>query len=246
MRRCYRRAPTRDIVTELARRRRKVGEGLPLAIEWKNFRATNAGQAWADILADCTGARRRCMYCSDSNAADIEHYRPKEGASGLAFTYTNHLFVCPSCNRSKGTRFPLAANGSPLLINPFEDDPWSVFFIDTDTGVLVPRYLPSGDRDMRGVASLELLAPLAGSAAEIGRARAARRLREAARKTKEAGRRSAQLLLEAVDDDDYDMSSWFLLWEGSTMEEFSDFPTTAPDIYRRFARRVIKKRQGIC
>lgn len=245
MRRCYRRKPTLNITVELNHRKKSIDTGAAVDTEWKNFRQTVAGQAWAAVLAECTGARERCMYCSDSKAVEIEHYRPKERFQSLAFEHKNHLYICTPCNRSKGVRFPVDQHGKPLLINPFEDDPWSALFVETNTGVIVPRYLPTGE-DPRGIKSLELLAPLGSSAAEIGRAKSARRLRKAAQEVVRQGIAAGPGLLEAVDEDDYDMASWFLLWEGRDRPEFFAVRSQHGRLHRSFARRVVRKRQGVC
>jgi len=72
----------------------------------------------------------KCCYCEEripKSFNDVEHYRPKCSANRLpghtcthgywwlAFTWSNLLFSCPSCNRSsKNDQFPLE-NGSGLL-----------------------------------------------------------------------------------------------------------------------------------
>lgn len=72
----------------------------------------------------------KCCYCEkmeESYSNDVEHYRPKLKADRrpgsnetygywwLAFTWTNLLFACSSCNRSeKRTQFPLKKGSIPL------------------------------------------------------------------------------------------------------------------------------------
>lgn len=248
MRRCYRRTPPFAIAIELARRQRKVDLGAAkVAVEWPNFRATKSGRAWAKTLADCSGARGRCMYCSDSRAVDVEHYRPKELFPEVAFQPRNHLLVCTPCNRAKGSRFPMATGGEPLLINPFEQDPWSCLFLDVRTGVIVPRYMTSGGRDRQGEVTLSVLSPYNSSAAEIGRASSARRLlaTAAAVVRQEASTDSVEALLRAVDEDDYDIASWFLLWDGRLNIAFVQLASQEALAQRRFAKRVVRKRQGL-
>jgi hypothetical protein len=233
------------VLAELASRKRRVAAGRDLEAEWNSFRKCKAGREWAALLSECTGARERCMYCSDSRAVDVEHYRPVAGYPELTFTHKNHLYVCSACNRSKGNRFPTGIDGSPLLINPFQEDPWGVLFVDVDTGVIVGRWQPNNEEDERGRTALELLAPLSSSAAEIGRARSAAQLREAAEKVMLDGAKALPALLRATDEDDYDMASWFLLWEGRRLAEFAQMRDNEPIAHRRFARRVVKKRHGV-
>lgn len=94
----------------------------------------------------------KCAFCEFKEQQaynDVEHYRPKGGADRspgsaathgywwLAWTWENLLFACASCNRShKRTLFPLdhgsvpltapelpPGGESPLLIDPFSEDP---------------------------------------------------------------------------------------------------------------------------
>jgi uncharacterized protein (TIGR02646 family) len=93
----------------------------------------------------------RCCYCEHQTHCDyndVEHFRPKArtdrqngtvhpGYWWLAWTWTNLLFSCPSCNRSaKNDLFPLEPGSVPLvpeqqppggerpiLIDPYAEDP---------------------------------------------------------------------------------------------------------------------------
>lgn len=73
----------------------------------------------------------KCAYCEHAISVgyygDIEHFRPKALFPDLTFSWTNLLFSCAICNNAahKADYFPLAADGSPLLIDPTDpaDDP---------------------------------------------------------------------------------------------------------------------------
>jgi uncharacterized protein (TIGR02646 family) len=98
----------------------------------------------------CHAQHKKCCYCEQRLKTmfnDVEHYRPKgradrqpgcgltHGYWWLAFTWSNLLFACDSCNRiGKKDKFPLAhgsmslkagqrAPGAekPLLLNPCAD-----------------------------------------------------------------------------------------------------------------------------
>jgi 5-methylcytosine-specific restriction endonuclease McrA len=79
---------------------------------------------------------RKCAYCERRiglAANDLEHVRPKKevwrhlpgdrtavvesGYWWLTWTWENHLFACRTCNKHKGTYFPLVS-GSRALIGP--------------------------------------------------------------------------------------------------------------------------------
>ncbi len=81
----------------------------------------------------------RCMYCEDSAAHEVEHFRPKARYPERAFCWENLLLVCGKCNRSKLAQFPLDARGEPLLIDPTAEDP--ALHLDTSPrqGRLVAR-----------------------------------------------------------------------------------------------------------
>ena len=70
----------------------------------------------------------KCAYCESKilhvTFAHIEHYCPKSTDLTRTFDWTNLLLACPRCNQApnKGTQFPDASEGGPLL-NPCEDDP---------------------------------------------------------------------------------------------------------------------------
>lgn len=110
------------------------------------------GQEYSVVKRDLwTQQQMRCCYCEHqiySDYNDVEHFRPKARADRqdgtthtgywwLAWTWTNLLFSCPSCNRSaKNDLFPLEPGSVPLtpeqqppgkerptLIDPCEEDP---------------------------------------------------------------------------------------------------------------------------
>ena len=65
----------------------------------------------------------KCAYCESKvkvvTYGDIEHFYPKSHYPDKTFTWENLLFSCPVCNEGhKGDKFPLDANGNPLLIDP--------------------------------------------------------------------------------------------------------------------------------
>ncbi|MFJ5303810.1 HNH endonuclease [Streptomyces sp. NPDC088350] len=89
---------------------------------WENRRQVRP--ALLAGLAEMAPGHERCMYCGDSQGTDIDHFEPKSLAPLLTFDWLNHLLACSSCNSiQKGNRFPLAADGSPLLVDPTAEDP---------------------------------------------------------------------------------------------------------------------------
>ena len=92
---------------------------------------------------------RKCCYCErklPKGETDVEHFRPKgeikktkkkhRGYWWLVYNWENLLIACRTCNRKKGTKFPLKDEKKraytkdsdldqeePFLINPLEENP---------------------------------------------------------------------------------------------------------------------------
>lgn len=64
----------------------------------------------ARLESACPGIRR-CMYCEDSLADEIEHRRPKNLFPADAFSWTNLLLACGPCNGPKGDQYALLVEG---------------------------------------------------------------------------------------------------------------------------------------
>lgn len=112
---------------------------------FSNARKAKWFQPAIAALKKMTGKGERCMYCSGSEASDVEHYRPKAVFPEHAMEWENYLWTCTICNRHKGDRFPPDTEPGAMIIDPSAENPWEFFFID-DYGLLTPRY----DRDAGG------------------------------------------------------------------------------------------------
>lgn len=100
----------------------------PKSVVLKKAKATAEGkyaqsdvkQALRDMFHD------KCGFCERKrDYPHIEHFNPKDSYPELCFDWYNLLYACEVCNGAafKGTKFPLAADGKPLLINPCLDNP---------------------------------------------------------------------------------------------------------------------------
>ena len=67
------------------------------------------------LTAMCSGARR-CAYCEDSVADEVEHIWPKALYPELAFAWKNYLYACGPCNGPKNNRFAVFASGTGALV----------------------------------------------------------------------------------------------------------------------------------
>jgi len=64
----------------------------------------------AKLKEMCNGARR-CMYCEDSVADEVEHFSPKALYPDRVFAWSNYLYACGSCNGPKNSHFKVTPAG---------------------------------------------------------------------------------------------------------------------------------------
>jgi len=62
-----------------------------------------------DKLEVLSPGARRCGYCEDSLADEIEHIRPKNWFPNQAFNPDNYLFACGPCNSPKGNAYAVVS-----------------------------------------------------------------------------------------------------------------------------------------
>ena len=98
----------------------------------------------------CSGAKR-CCYCEDSLADEIEHIWPKNFYPKKTFLWEYYLYVCGPCNGPKGNQFAIFEStdttyivlnhseeghvnrpplGRPVFINPREENPLDFLWLD--------------------------------------------------------------------------------------------------------------------
>lgn len=115
----------------------------------------------------CSGARR-CVYCEDSLADEVEHIKPKDLYPGDVFSWRNYVYACGPCNGPKNNKFAVITapagtlvdvtrrqgapvvppqRGAPALINPRWEDPLLFMELDLiDTFFFLPSK-PAGTKD---------------------------------------------------------------------------------------------------
>lgn len=115
----------------------------------------------------CSGARR-CVYCEDSCADEVEHIKPKNLYPESTFLWDNYVYACGPCNGPKNSRFAVFSTatglltdvtrgrlepveepepGSPVLINPRWEDPLKFMELDLLGTFLFLPTKPKGSRD---------------------------------------------------------------------------------------------------
>lgn len=112
------------------------------------------------VLDDICSSGRRCCYCEDSYADEVEHILPKDLYPERTFAWLNYLYACGPCNSPKGSRFAVIdqngvlveitrkhndpvvppPHGYPALINPRIEDPLQYIELDLiDTFMFLPN-----------------------------------------------------------------------------------------------------------
>lgn len=118
---------------------------------WEKHRQKRVMKTVCAMLeAMCSGGNR-CMFCEDSAASQIDHFRPKTHYPELVFSWTNFLYACSRCNLVKGERFAIRCDdgrilqlpkrtrepppdGQPLLIDPRCENPLDLLRLELVTG----------------------------------------------------------------------------------------------------------------
>ncbi len=132
--------------------------------EWpqRNTRSNSTFHEIKALLTQMCCGGRRCMYCEDSLAHEIEHIWPKSLYPEHVFSWLNFLYACGACNRVKKNDFavfvqaqgasrpmrvgrPRGApvtpppSGAPVFIDPRHEDPMAFLRLDLhNTFRLVP------------------------------------------------------------------------------------------------------------
>jgi uncharacterized protein (TIGR02646 family) len=205
---------------------------------WGSHRRAPLILAVLTILQTMAGERQRCMYCVDSEGADIEHFWPKTPYPQRMYVWENLLLVCTNCGRKKGAQFPLTAQGDPLLIDPSTENPWEFLDFNPVTGNLTARYLlASGAFSAKGEATVKVL-------------HLDRREGVAAGYRKTYGH-LCQLLTEwstqnLPDDhleqlrraDDHGLLGWFFQGSGQDEPAFSSFRGRYPEVWNVYKKLI--------
>lgn len=150
--------------------------------DWFSARNTRQNATFAHVkevlTRMCQGARR-CGYCEDSVADEVEHIAPKDLYPESVFLWDNYLYACGPCNGPKNNKFAVLA-GNPLqlvdvtrargaavtppqagehaLINPRSEDPLRFIFLDLlNTFTFLPMQGLSARDELRANYTIEVL-----------------------------------------------------------------------------------------
>lgn len=132
----------------------------------------------------CSGARR-CCYCEDSYADEVEHIRPKDLYPEQTYVWSNLLYACGPCNGPKNNKFAVFADadgalvdvarmrsapgsapvaivepisGAPVLLDPRAEDPMDFLELDLLGTFFIQPRAEEGSRDFeRAVYTIDTL-----------------------------------------------------------------------------------------
>ncbi|MBZ5619487.1 MAG: hypothetical protein LAQ69_12300 [Acidobacteriia bacterium] len=130
------------------------------------------------LTSMCAGAKR-CMYCEDSAADEVEHHRPKDLYPEHVFDWENYLYACGPCNGPKNNRFAVFASGGSIvdvtrkrnqpvrppikgdsvLLHPRSENPLEYMMLDIlgDTFLFVPTAVAHSQEFERASYTIQLL-----------------------------------------------------------------------------------------
>lgn len=126
---------------------------------WQSKSPRLFGDLKIKLAGMCSG-NRRCSYCEDSIADEIEHMRPKDLYPQETYVWRNYVLACGPCNGPKNNRFAVLdesgemidisrkrnapvvtpMTGSHALVDPRIEDPIDFLWLDFRTWRYVPNF----------------------------------------------------------------------------------------------------------
>lgn len=161
------------IINTLATYPEQVSKGKDL---WKSKNDNHFKEIKKVLKSMCVGIRR-CSYCEDSVADEIEHIKPKDLYPDSVFVWSNYLYACGNCNGPKNNKFAILnvqgnivditrapkapvvvpAVGPDAFINPRAEDPLDFIRLDLSTMRFVPKRRISNADNKRVVYTIKTL-----------------------------------------------------------------------------------------
>lgn len=125
----------RDVVAELARLTARIPPGDNKTARQLWTRSRRARASIREHLAMMAAGRGYCMYCGDGLGSSVDHHEPVARNPRRAFDWLNHLLACDYCNsHHKRDRYPVDADGKPLLLDPTAEEPLEHLFLVLSIG----------------------------------------------------------------------------------------------------------------
>jgi uncharacterized protein (TIGR02646 family) len=156
----------------------QVAEGKRL-FRLRNKRGNRLFDAVKSELDQMCSGERRCAYCEDSAADEVEHVRPKDLYPQNVFAWSNYIYACGTCNGPKRNRFAVfiarsikpvevarkpdaricpPRDGRPVFIDPRVEDASKLMNLDLEGTFYFRPLAPRGTRDhARAVYTIKVL-----------------------------------------------------------------------------------------
>ncbi len=142
---------------------------------WKSKSYSQFTKVRSKLDSLCVG-KRRCNYCEDSVADEVEHIKPKDLYPSLSFIWSNYLFACGNCNGPKSNFFAIFSNdevveisrkrndpvippltGEEVFINPRIENPLEFLILDLITMIFIPKPGLSSVNNKRAKYTIKIL-----------------------------------------------------------------------------------------
>lgn len=128
-------------------RRYPDGQGSPPNdTRWRDFR-----EMLRRIFGDL------CGYCEERTKGEVDHFRPVSRFPEQVYQWSNWIFSCPTCNRTKWAKWPVLGYVDPCADSK-EERPEAYFTFDTLNGMIRPRAGLSPERHARAATMIRELA----------------------------------------------------------------------------------------
>ena len=158
-----------DYTAQVAEAKRRFGQ-------YNTLNNTTFQEVKIRLTEMCVGSRR-CNYCEDSVADEVEHIAPKDLYPERVFLWENYCYTCGPCNGPKSNRYavfradqngtfykipahPRAQPGQPYqltppppgleaLIDPRKENPLDFLLLDIAGGFQFSEFADSGTTDYK-------------------------------------------------------------------------------------------------
>lgn len=237
----------------LEKNQRQLDDDLEIVVKkrWSLRRPVMNNNGIVAALRRMAGARRRCMFCGDSEGCDIEHFYPKSDIRwrGKVFSWDNLLWICAPCNRLKNASFQVDDLNNPMLLNPVSDRIWEFFDYIEESGQLAVRYDLRGRLEVRATSSLsESSTRLLYEVVCDGRQRTTRHLRRAASKFLDSSHERVdrdEFIAHATDTDFPELFEWYFSLWGATQAPFDSVVRDYPELIEELRARANELNPGV-
>lgn len=132
------RAYQAEIVGDFAAKQALVKRKKIPGFSSRNKASNSTFKAIREVLTDMCSGARRCAYCEDSVADEVEHIFPKDLFPDKCYEWLNYLYACGPCNGPKSSQFAVfLPNGEMVVLNSDQEPP-------NDVSVLINPRLENG------------------------------------------------------------------------------------------------------